>query len=73
MVDGKLADLGRQPRDVLVVVERDTVEDEGPGRVRLHDGEGTFLEAELLTSETPGGPATEEDAHAASAAIAVGG
>ena len=42
MIDGKLADMGRQPRDVLVVVERDTAEDEGPARVRLHDGEGSL-------------------------------
>ena len=60
MVDGKLADMGREPRDVLVVIE-------GPGRVRLHDGEGAFLDAELLTTETPGGPAiAEDDAHTAS-------
>ena len=68
MVDGKLADMGREPRDVLVVIERETTEAEGPGRVRLHDGEGAFLDAELLTTETPGSPAiAEDDAHAASA------
>ena len=67
MVDGKLADMGREPRDVLVVIERETTEAEGSGRVRLHDREGAFLDVELLTMEMPGGPAISEvDAHASS-------
>ena len=65
MVDGKLTDMGRQPRDVLVVVESaDTAEDEGPTRVRLHDGEVSFLDAELLTTKTPGPAISGEDASA---------
>ena len=67
MVDGKLEDMGREPRDVLVVIEWETTEAEGSGRVRLLDGEGAFLDAELLTTEPPGGPAISEvDAHASS-------
>ena len=67
MVDGKLADMGRELRDVLVVIKRETTEAEGSGRVLLHDGEGGFLDTELLTTETPGSPAiAEDDAHAAS-------
>ena len=66
MVDGKLVDLGREPRDVMVVVE---TEAEGPGRVRIHDGEGEFLGTVLLTTEQPGS-SSEEDAHA-TASIAV--
>ena len=54
MVDGKLADKGREPKNVLVIIERETTEAEEPGRVQLHDNEGAFLEAELLTTtETP--------------------
>ena len=44
-----------------MVIERETTEAEGPGRVRLHDGEGAFLDAELLTTETPRSPAITED------------
>ena len=47
MIDGELAERGREPRDVLLVVE--TAETEAPGRVLLYDGEGAFLDAELLT------------------------
>ena len=50
-----------------MVVECDTTEDEGPARVWLHDGEGSFLDAELLTTETLGPAISEEDIHAASA------
>ena len=59
-------------RDVLKVVECDTAEDEGPTRVRLHDGEGSFLDAELLTTETLGPAISDEDAHAASAFAVAG-
>ena len=40
MIDGRLEELGREPRDVLVVVGRGTVETDEPGHVWLHDGEG---------------------------------
>ena len=59
--------MGHEPRDVLVVIERETTDTEGSERVRLHDGEGAFMDAELLTMEMPGGPAISEvDAHASS-------
>ena len=61
MVHRKLVDLEREPRDVMVVVETEV---EGPGRVRLHDGEREFLATVLLTTEQPFS-SSEEDAHAA--------
>ena len=57
MIDGRLEELGREPRDVLVVVGRGTVEAEEPGHVWLHDGEGPFLDGELLLAEAPEDPA----------------
>ena len=53
MIDEELAEQGREPRDVQLVVE--TAETEAPGRVLLYDGEGAFLDAELLTAEPVGG------------------
>jgi hypothetical protein len=71
MVDSRLADQGREPRDVQLVVERETTA-EAPGRVSLHDGEGVFLVAEVLTTEPAGGPAVSvEDTHASSPPPAV--
>ena len=62
MIDGRLEELGREPRDVLVVVGRGTVE---PGHVWLHDGEGPFLDGELLPAEAPEGPSVSVgEAHA---------
>ena len=56
MIDGRLEELGREPRDVLVVVERGNVETDEPGHVWLHDGEGPFLDGGLLPAEAPEGP-----------------
>ena len=63
MIDERLTEQGQEPRDILVTV----AETEGPGRVLLHDSDGTFLDAELLTVELAGAPAVSlpvEDAHA---------
>ena len=64
IIDGKLVEQKREPRDVQVVIEPETTE--RPARVLLQDGEGTFLDAELLTTEPVEKPAEEpaEDAHA---------
>ena len=64
IIDGKLVEQECEPRDVQVVIEPETTE--RPARVLLQDGEGTFLDAELLTTEPVEKPAEEpaEDAHA---------
>jgi len=65
MIDGKLTDQGREPRDIQVVVERGTTEAKGPGRVLLQDDEGPFLDAELPTAESVESPASPvKDTHA---------
>ena len=62
IIDGQLTERGRGPRDVLVEVERRPSGTEGSGCVRLHDGEGMFLEVDLLTTEPV--ETSGEDAHA---------
>ena len=65
MINGRLEQVGRKPRDVLVAVGWGTVEAEEPGHVWLHDGEGPFLDGELLPADAPEGPPVSVDeAHA---------
>ena len=51
-------------RTERLVVERGTVETDVPGHVWLHDGEGPFLDGELLPAEEPDGSVGEANAGA---------
>ena len=67
MIEGKLLEQEREPRDVQVVIMAAETEGTGasPGRILLQDEDGVFLDVESSSTTTAGGPGDgehEEDA-----------